>query len=58
MSDQENRNPKHSDSQKSSSEQKTGNQSNPPVQQNVPTGQPKSPQPEQEKRDQANKKQA
>lgn len=58
MSDQENRNPQHSDSQKSSSEQKTGNQPNPPVQQNVPTGQPKSPQPEQEKRDQANKKHA
>jgi hypothetical protein len=58
MSDQENRNPQPSDSQKPSSDQRTGNQPNPPVQQNVPTGQPKSPQPEQEKRDEANKKQA
>jgi hypothetical protein len=56
MADQETRNPQHSDSQKSS--QKVENQPNPAVQPNVPTGQPKSPQPEQEKHDQSNKKQA
>lgn len=53
MSDQENR-----DAQKAGSEQKTGNQPNPPVQQQPPTGQPKSPQPEQGTHDQANKKHA
>jgi hypothetical protein len=51
MSDQEKHNQQHSDSQPPSSEQKT----QPQV---VPTGQPKSPQPEQEKQDQANKKHA
>jgi hypothetical protein len=60
MSDQENRNPQHSDPQKPVEEQKSGSQPNQPVQQKqpVPTGQPKSPQPEQEKHDQANKKHA
>jgi hypothetical protein len=50
MSDQENRNPQHSDPQKPA-EQKPGNQPNQPVQQ-IPGGQPKTPQSEQEKRDQ------
>jgi hypothetical protein len=46
MSDQENRNPQHSDPQKPGSEQKPGNQPNQPVQHNQqdPSGQPKSPQ--------------
>jgi hypothetical protein len=58
MSDQENRNPQHSDPQKS--EPKPGNQPNQPVQQKQenPSGQPKSPQSEQEKHDQEKKKQA
>jgi hypothetical protein len=57
MSDQGNRNPQHSNSQKPGQDQKPVNQPSPPVQQ-YPTGQPKSPQPEQEKQDQANKKHA
>jgi hypothetical protein len=60
MSDQENRNPQHSDPQKPGSEQKPGNQPNQPIQhkQQDPSGQPKSPQSEQEKHDQEKKKQA
>jgi hypothetical protein len=52
--------PQHTDSQKPGQEQKSGNQPNQPVQekQQVRTGQPKSPQPKQEKHDQANKKHA
>ena len=58
MSDQENRNPQHSDPQKA--EPKPGNQPNQPVQQKpqVPGGQPKSPQSEPEKQDQQQKKHA
>jgi hypothetical protein len=54
MSDQENRNPQHTDPQK------PGNQPNVPVppKQEVPSGQPKTPQPVQEKHDQEKKKQA
>jgi hypothetical protein len=57
MSDQENRNPQHSDPQKLGSDQKPGNQ---PIQhkQQDPSGQPKSPQSEQEKHDQEKTKQA
>jgi hypothetical protein len=60
MSDQESRNPQHSDPQKPVSEQKPGNQPNQPVQQKqqTPGGQPKSPQSEQEKHDQEKQKQA
>jgi hypothetical protein len=60
MSDQENRNPQHTDPQKPTTEHKSGNQPNQPVQQKpqVPGGQPKTPQPEQEKHDQEKKKQA
>jgi hypothetical protein len=60
MSDQESRNPQHSDPQKPSPDQKPGNQPNQPVQQKqqVPGGQPKTPQSEQEKHDQERKKQA
>jgi hypothetical protein len=60
MSDRENRNPQHNEAQKPGSEQKSGNQPNHPVQQKQgnPSGQPKSPQSEQEKHDQATKKQA
>ena len=58
MSDQENRNPQHSDPQKP--EQKPGIQPNQPVQQKpvVPIAQPKSPQSEPEKTDQSQKKHA
>jgi hypothetical protein len=57
MSDQENRNPQHTDPQKSGSEQKPGNQPNVPVppKQEVPSGQPKTPQPAHEKHDQEKK---
>lgn len=57
MSDQEPRNPQHSDSQKPGPEQKPGNQ---PVQQKqqVPSGQPKGPQSEHDKHDQEKKQQA
>jgi hypothetical protein len=60
MSDQENRNPQHSDPQKPAPEQKPGNQPIQPVQQKqpVPIGQPKVPQSEQEIHDQEKKKQA
>jgi hypothetical protein len=60
MSDQENRKLQHTDEQQPGSEQKSGNQPNQPVQQKQenPTGQPKSPQSEPEKRDQERKKQA
>jgi hypothetical protein len=60
MSDQENRNPQHSDPQKPVPEQKPGNQPNQPVQQKpqVLVAQPKSPQSEPEKHDQEKKKQA
>ena len=60
MSDQENRNPQHSDPQKPGSDQKPGNQPNQPIEhkQQDPSGQPKSPQSEQEKHDQEKKKQA
>jgi hypothetical protein len=60
MSDQENRKLQHTDVQKPGSDQKSGNQSNQPVQQKQenPSGQPKSPQSEQEKHDQEKKKQA
>jgi hypothetical protein len=59
MSDQES-NPQYSDPQKPGPEQEPGNQPNPPVQQKqqVPSGQPKSPQSEPEKHDQEQKKQA
>ena len=58
MSAQESRNPQHSDSQKPGPEQKPGNQPNQPVQQKqqVPSGQPKAPQSEQEKHDREQKK--
>jgi hypothetical protein len=58
MPDQEGRNPQHSDPQKS--EPKPGTQPNQPVQQKqqVPGGEPKSPQSEPEKHDQEKKKQA
>ena len=54
MSDLENRNPQHTDPQK------PGNQPNVavPPKQEVPSGQPKTPQPVQEKHDQEKKKQA
>jgi hypothetical protein len=58
MSDQENRNPKHSDPQKSAPpEQKPIVQPNQPVQQKpvVPIAQPKSPLSEPEKHDQEKK---
>ncbi|HMH05720.1 MAG TPA: hypothetical protein VK579_03475 [Terriglobales bacterium] len=60
MSDQENRNPQHSDPQKPSPGQKPGNQANQPVQQKpaVPIAEPKGPQSEPEKHDQEQKKQA
>jgi hypothetical protein len=61
MSDQENRNPQHSDPQKPGP-QKSGNQPNPSVQPEpkaqFPTGQPKSPQPVPEKHDQEKKQNA
>ena len=54
MSDQENRNPQHTDPQKPVT------QPNVPVppKQEVPSGQPKTPQPVQEKHDQEKKKSA
>ena len=61
MSDQENRNPQHSDPQKRAPpEQKPIIQPNQPVQQKlpVPGGLPKSPQSEQEKHDEEKRKQA
>jgi hypothetical protein len=61
MSDQENRNPQHSDPQKPAPpEQKPIIQPNQPVQQKpqVPGGLPKSPQSEQEKHDEEKRKQA
>jgi hypothetical protein len=60
MLEQEKLNPQHTDPQKPIPEQKPVNQPNQPVQQKpqVPGGQPKSPQPEQEKYDQEKKKQA
>ena len=61
MSDQENRNPQHSDPQKPAPpEQKPIIQPNQPVQQKppVPIALPKSPQSEPEKHDQEQKKQA
>jgi hypothetical protein len=60
MADQESRKPQDIDPQKPGSEQRPGNQPNQPVQQKqqVPGGQPKSPQPEQEKHDQEKQKQA
>ena len=59
-SDQENRKLQHTDEQKPGSEQKSGNQPSQPAQQKQenPSGQPKSPQSEQEKYDQEKKKQA
>jgi hypothetical protein len=52
MSDLEIRNQQHSDPLKPSPEQKPANQPNVPVQpkQEVPSGQPKTPQPAQEKK--------
>ncbi len=61
MSDQENRNPQHSDPQKPAPpEQKPVIQPNQPVQQKpvVPIAQPKVPQAETEKHDQPQKKHA
>jgi hypothetical protein len=60
MSDQENRNPQHGDPQKPGPEKKPGNQPDVPVlpKQEVPSGQPKTPQPAQEKHDQEKKKPA
>jgi hypothetical protein len=59
MSDQENRKLQHTDEQNPGSEQKSGNQPDQPVQkQQNPSGQPKSPQSEQEKHNQEKKKQA
>ena len=60
MSDQENRNPQHSDPQTATPEQKPIVQPNQPVQQKpvVPIAQPKSPQSEAETHDQEQKKQA
>jgi hypothetical protein len=60
MSDQEDRKPQHSEPQKPVQDQKSGSQPNQPVQQKqpIPTGQPKTPQSEQEKHLQANKKHA
>jgi len=61
MSDQENRNPQHTDPRKPAPpEQKPIVQPNQPVQQKpvVPIAQPKSPQSEPEKHDQPQKKQA
>ena len=60
MSDQENRKLQHNDEQNPGSQQKAGNQANHPVQQKQenPSGQPKSPQSEQEKHNQEKKKQA
>jgi hypothetical protein len=57
MSDQQDRKLQHTDEQKPGSDQRTGNQ---PVQQKQEnrSGQPKSPQSEQEKHDQEKKKQA
>jgi len=59
MSDQENRNLEHSDPQKHE-EKKPVTQPNVPVppKQEIPTGQPKTPQPAQEKHDQEKKKPA
>jgi hypothetical protein len=57
MSDQENRNPQHKDPQKPAQGRKPESQPTPPVQQ-IPAGQPKTAQPEQEKRDQGQRKQA
>jgi hypothetical protein len=57
MSDQENRNPQHNDSQKPAQDSKPESQPTSPVQQ-IPTVQPKTPQPEQEKHDQGQRKQA
>ena len=64
MSDQENRNSQHNDSQKHHNDsqkpaqgRKPESQPTPPVQQ-IPAGQPKTAQPEQEKRDQGQRKQA
>jgi hypothetical protein len=60
MSDQENRNPQHTDGQRPGSEQKSGSQPNQPAQQKQQnqSGQPKSPQPEQGRNDQEKKKPA
>jgi hypothetical protein len=60
MSDQESRNPQDGDPQTSGAEQKPGSQPNQPVQQKQqdPIGQPKSPQSEQDRRDQEKKRQA
>ena len=60
MSDQQNRKLQHTDEQQPGSEQKSGNQPNQPVQQRQEnlSGQPKSPQSEQEKHGQEKKKQA
>ena len=60
MPDQENRTPQPIDAQKPSSEPNPGNQKDQPVQEKpqVPGGQPKSPQSEQERLDQEKKKQA
>ena len=57
MSDKQDRKLQHTDEQKPGSDQRTGNQ---PVQQKQEnrSGQPKSPQSEQEKHDQEKKKQA
>jgi hypothetical protein len=64
MSDQENRNPQHKDSQKQhndsqkpAQDRKPESQPTSPVQQ-IPSGQPKTTQPEQEKHDQGHRKQA
>jgi hypothetical protein len=53
MSDQERRNPQHSNPQKPHLVQKPGNQPEPPVQEKheFPSGQPKRPQSEREKQD-------
>lgn len=60
MSDQHSRNPQHSNPQKPEPGQKTGNQTKHPVQQKqeLPSGQPKTPESEHEKHDQEKKKQA
>jgi hypothetical protein len=60
MSDQENRNPQPTDTQRPGSEQKSGSQPNQPAQQKQQnqSGQPKSPQPEQGRNDQEKKKPA
>jgi hypothetical protein len=60
MSNQESSKPQHTDAQKPGPEQKFGNRPNQPVQQKQqnPGGQPKSPQPEQQKHNQEKQKQA